>query len=126
MTRTIVTPEARSKIIDLAREGHSPREIVHAVNILGLTPAYTATILSFARRQGVVIPYRSKAFEDRREERAAGLTKISLRLPKGTLDYLRRVGDARCMRPEQIAAELLEAIAHDKIADAVIDDGVTS
>lgn len=126
MTRQIVTAEVRTKIINLAREGRSTSEIVDAVKVEGLTPAYTATLLSFARRKGVVIPYRSKAYEDRREERAAGLTTVNIWLTKAALNYFKRVGTVRGMRPESVAAEILEAIAHDKIADAVLDDGVKS
>ncbi len=126
MTRQIVTSEMKRRILDMARDRMTDKEIVAAVGIPGLQASYVAQIVSQARSAGAIIPYRSHGLEARREVRAAGLVAVTINIDKGSLDYLKRIGDRRCVDPEHIAASLIEAIAHDKIADAVLDDGVQS
>ena len=126
MTRTIITPDVKRRIIEMACDRMTDREIAAAINVPGLRPIYVAQVVSKARRDGAVIPYRSKAYEARMEERAAQTVALMINIDKGSLDYLKRVGDRRCVGADYIAGALIEAIAHDKIADAVLDDGIKS
>ena len=122
----MVTPEIKCRILDMARDGATDREIAATLNVPGLRAIYIAQIVSKARREGAIIPYRSQAMEARREQRAAGLVPITINIDRRSLDYLKRVGDRRCVAPDYIAAALIETIAHDSIADAVLDDGIKS
>lgn len=126
MTRTIITPQIRQRIIEMALDRMTDREIAAAINVPGLRPIYVAQVVSKARRNGAVIPYRSKLYEARMEERAAQTVALTINIDKGSLDYLRRIGERRCVGADYIAGALIEAIAHDKIADAVLDDGVAT
>lgn len=126
MTRQIVTPEIRRRILEMACDRMTNKEIVAAVQCPGLLPNYVAAILTAARRDGAIIPYRSKAFETRKEDRDSEIVPLVIKIDRGSLDYLKRAGDPRGVGPEYIAAALIESIARDYIADAVLDDGVKS
>lgn len=126
MTRTIVTPEIKRRILEMARERMTNKEIVAAIALPGLRADYVASIITKARRDGAIIPYRARAYEARAEERAAQLVPLTITIDKGSLDYLKGIGDRRGVSSDYIAAALIEAIAHDNMADAVLDDGVQS
>lgn len=126
MTRTIVTPEIKRRILDCARDRMSNKEIVAAIALPGLRADYVATVITKARRDGAIIPYRSRAMEARREEQQACLVSLTIKIDQGSLDYLKRIGDRRCVAPDYIASALIETVAHDDMADAVLDDGIKS
>lgn len=126
MTRTLVTPEVRARILEYARNGLSNAEIADAVNVPGLHAPYIAAVLTKMRQNGAIIPYRNKGYEQKRLQREALLTSIVVTINQATLEYLKRAGDRRCIDPAYLAGELIEAIARDQLIDAVLDDGVTT
>lgn len=126
MTRQIVSPASYRRIVALARDGRSPRAIVAELAIAGLTPSYVAQMITRARRAGRVIPYRSGGAARQRRAAAGECAAVQLTVPVAAIEYFRAAGERRGLALASIAEEILEQIARDKLADAILDDGVTT
>lgn len=125
----ILSTDDRALIIAMAKRGRGNDQIVADMHRPGLTKNFVAQIISRARCDGVVFPYRPRGEYKQRKPRAVPdgtSVSLSVVVDKKSLDYLQTVGARRWLNPERIAEAILETVARDDIADAVLDDGVTS
>ncbi|WP_296763052.1 hypothetical protein [Sediminimonas sp.] len=105
----------RDRILDLARQGHPPREISE---MLGLGGKTVSDLLSRERRKGADIPFFKTG-------PTAGRTRfVILDPPDGLRDALIPHAEARGITVSELAGALLQtAVAHDDLVDAILDDG---
>jgi len=101
---------------DLALAGAPPAEIAVAV---GTSRACVYAHLHKARRRGVAIPRFSTA---RGPAGQAVPHRPRVSVSPGVLDALDAPAAARGLTPRELAAQVLAAVAHGGLVDAVLDD----
>ena len=118
MTLTLVTPELKTRIIDLAKGGMAAAEIWVAINRL-VQPAYIAVIISKARKAGESIPYHKpgpRTFND------GDPTVFTCRVSGDAAVVIREAAARRNVDPRSLVTDILETVASDGIINAVLDD----
>jgi len=137
MRRRKFTARVLAQITQLLEQGASAAEIASTIGctVGSLRVTCSQLGISLRRRTGAPLANRRRPTSARkprdlstqlhqhsRESRAGRRTQLTLLLPRGTLDQLRKQSATKGVSDTSFAARLLEAIVRDNLYEAVLDE----
>lgn len=106
----------RENVVALAKQGIPPRDIAR---ILERPYASVKTYVADARRAGTYIPDFRTLTNTRKADRDREFVGVS----RAIWDALAPHAEVRSIRPSQLITMILDAVAHDQLVNAILDDG---
>lgn len=123
-----ITPQVRRQIIELAKLRFTVREIRVRIKYV-INEKYIATIISNARHDGEVIPYKSDPYENTEHQTKVDLRTVTERkldftfqLEPAERTYFRQEAALRDITERELFKRLFAIITQYKMIENILDD----